>query len=399
MKHPRKRILLASSTIGAATIVAIACAAISIEFWVRSTWDPLKGSPGLFESSPTRIEQLAPNYEGYYTGVPLKTNNLGFRDNRDYEVAKGPSTIRIAILGDSVTFGHGSLYESTYPYLLEQKLKSWHPAIDWQVWNLGVPGYNASQIQAHLSEVESNFKPDLVIIGFFENDLYGNRTITASEFQRFLSHAKNFFRRYFYSFHFYKKAYLQFHAAMFESEEHAYRLANLALEQRMLFKLERMESLGEQTITGFSPVAVQDDSECKCKTDSVFAPLKPNDPGFPEWNRALREIASLGSEGPGKIHSFINIAPNTCPPPFISFDRFCHGAYGQLNTWLVETLQTQGPVVSSYDTFYQYKPSDMPLAGGHALGNANEVKAQTLLRHLQNNEFMGLLLAEKFPKT
>ena len=79
------------------------------------------------------------------------------------------------MLGDSVTFGHGSVYETTYPRLLEERLRRWRPDVDWQVWNAAVPGYNTSQELAHLLEVGGRFQPDLVIVGFFENDLIGNR--------------------------------------------------------------------------------------------------------------------------------------------------------------------------------------------------------------------------------
>ena len=30
-------------------------------------------------------------------------------------------------------------------HIVEQKLKAWRPDVDWQVWNLAVPGYNTSQ--------------------------------------------------------------------------------------------------------------------------------------------------------------------------------------------------------------------------------------------------------------
>ena len=86
-----------------------------------------------------------PSYDGWFAGVPVRINNLGFRDPREYPLEKPPGTFRILVLGDSVTFGHGSLYETTYPYLLEQRLKQWRPSVNWQVWNLGVPGYNTRQ--------------------------------------------------------------------------------------------------------------------------------------------------------------------------------------------------------------------------------------------------------------
>jgi hypothetical protein len=160
-------------TIPAVMISGLVTAAL-VEVGVRVTWDAKKGTPGFFVSSETRIEKLAPDYTGWFAGVPVRINTLGFRDTREYELAKQPNTFRIVVLGDSVTFGHGALYETTYPFLLEDKLKKWRPEIDWQVWNLGVPGYNTSQELAYWKEINGVFKPDLVIVGFYWNDVFDN---------------------------------------------------------------------------------------------------------------------------------------------------------------------------------------------------------------------------------
>src|SRR5882762_9970425 len=159
----------------AAALVMTAC----VEAWTRLQWNPRKGTPGFFLSDPARRQRLAPGYSGWFAGVPVKINSLELRDDREYALPKGANTFRILVLGDSVTFGHGSVYEHTYPYLLEQRLQAWRPDVDWQVWNAAVPGYNTSQELAHLEEVGPAFAPDLVVVGFFENDLVDNHPITA----------------------------------------------------------------------------------------------------------------------------------------------------------------------------------------------------------------------------
>ena len=50
------------------------------------------------------------------------------------------------------------------------------PDVNWQVWNLGVPGYNTSQELAYLEEVGPRAKPDLVIVGFYPNDFSGDNS-------------------------------------------------------------------------------------------------------------------------------------------------------------------------------------------------------------------------------
>ena len=130
--------------------VAVTVLGLLIEMWVRYSWDPLRGSPWFYSSSVSRLKRLTPNYSGWFAGVPVRTNSLGFRDPREYSLDKGPNTFRIAFFGDSVTYGWGALYETTTAYLLETKLKAQMASIDWQVWNLGVPGYNTRQELTYL---------------------------------------------------------------------------------------------------------------------------------------------------------------------------------------------------------------------------------------------------------
>jgi Lysophospholipase L1 and related esterases len=195
-----------------AAIAALLVFAAATEIWVRATWDPRKGTPGFFLSDPSRGQRLAAGYTGWFAGVPVHINHLELRDTREYDLAKGPRTFRILVLGDSVTFGHGSVYEHSYPYLLEQRLKEWNANVDWQVWNAAVPGYNTSQELAHLLEVGPVFKPDLVVVGFFENDLTANVDIVApTALKRGLSAALSFAGRHVYSLELYKKVISGWH--------------------------------------------------------------------------------------------------------------------------------------------------------------------------------------------
>ena len=47
-------------------------------------------------------------------------------------------------------------------------------AVDWQVWNLGVPGYNTSQELTTLRRFGPLYQPDLVVVGFYDNDILDN---------------------------------------------------------------------------------------------------------------------------------------------------------------------------------------------------------------------------------
>ncbi|PYQ71780.1 MAG: hypothetical protein DMG01_25205, partial [Acidobacteria bacterium] len=205
MRTPGKIAFITLPAFAAAALALV----VAVEAWVRLSWDPHRGTPGFFLTDAVRGQRLAANYTGWFAGVPVHINSLELRDPREYPLPKRSNTVRILVLGDSVTFGHGSVYETTYPYLLEQRLKRWRPDVDWQVWNAAVPGYNTSQELAHLLEVGDRFHPDLVVVGFFENDLIDNHPVRRpghvhSIAARVLSAA----RRHLYSLELYKKMYL-----------------------------------------------------------------------------------------------------------------------------------------------------------------------------------------------
>jgi hypothetical protein len=109
--RPRlKKLLLIAAP---AAVVAAVAAMLAIEVWVRLSWDEARGQPGFFLTDAARGQRLAPNYDGWFAGVPVRINALGFRDWRNYTLEKPKNTIRILVLGDSVTFGHGTLKVTT----------------------------------------------------------------------------------------------------------------------------------------------------------------------------------------------------------------------------------------------------------------------------------------------
>ena len=67
----------------AAAIAAILSMAL-IEAWVRLRWDDRRGTPGFYVSDPLLGQRLSPGYRGWFAGVPVEINSLGFRDSRDY---------------------------------------------------------------------------------------------------------------------------------------------------------------------------------------------------------------------------------------------------------------------------------------------------------------------------
>ena len=89
-----------------------------------------RGTPGFFVSHPTRGQRLGINYDGWFAGVPVQINALGFRDRRaTTAIEKRQARFGSCVLGDSVTFGHGAVRDD-YPSLLEQQLKQWRPTVE-----------------------------------------------------------------------------------------------------------------------------------------------------------------------------------------------------------------------------------------------------------------------------
>ncbi|AXA35978.1 MAG: hypothetical protein D6691_06420 [Candidatus Hydrogenedentota bacterium] len=122
-------------------------------------------------SNPARVYELWPGARGTFAGQPLEINSGGFRD-REWAVEKSPSTVRIAILGDSVAFGWGVPVEKRYSNVLEQLLTHDPPTtgVAYECLNFAVPGYNTVQELATLREVVLRYSPDVVIVNLVDND-------------------------------------------------------------------------------------------------------------------------------------------------------------------------------------------------------------------------------------
>ncbi len=377
-----KKLLTITLPAALAAALVLACA---VELWVRATWNPKRGTPGLFLVDPVRGQRFAPNYNGWFAGVPVHINNLGFRDPRDYDLAKGPRTFRIVTLGDSVTFGHSSVYEHTYPYLLEQQLKRWRPDVDWQVWNVAVPGYNTSQELAHLKEIGPRFKPDLVIVGFFENDLVDNRDAGAPTWwRRGAAAALSFAQRHVYSFDLYKKVALRLAWKLSSSDAYRQRLEAIADDEKLLATVEDASLLKQQALTKFDRLSdeqLRGSCPHPVPADPALAEAAQRQPGYADWVGAVRGFQQLEREGAYHIVFFLNVPPPQCPDTDeVFYDEGEHG----LNALFLRVMSDGTPAVSVHDALLHVRPSQMPGIRGHSIGNSNVVKAEALFSFLRD---------------
>jgi lysophospholipase L1-like esterase len=106
--------------------------------------------------------------ETVYQGVPFTTNELGLRDRP--VPAPSSDTLRVLILGDSVTLGWGVPVEATFARRLEGLLSArlGRPV---RTINSAAAGYNTEQELAFLRRHIVSMAPDLVLLVYIENDV------------------------------------------------------------------------------------------------------------------------------------------------------------------------------------------------------------------------------------
>ena len=366
-------------------LCALVIGAVAIETWTRITWNPKRGNPGLYLADPVRRQRLVPNYRGWFAGVRVEINSLGLRDRREYRLEKPTGTFRILVLGDSVTFGHGSVYEHTYPYLAEQLLKQWRPDVRWEVWNAAEPGYNTSQELAQLYEVGPQFTPDLVIVGFYGNDVYDNRPIVPpTAGQRWAAAAANMARRHLYSFDLYRRIGLQAAWALVRSDAFKQRLDQIASEEALFSDINTVEQRPQQQLTPLDRLTDEQVSALRCPSSmnagTMEAELRSAS-GWDDWLTAVRAFQDLNRRGIYRIAFFINPLLRRC----VEGDYFDGVGPGYENALFTRLLSDGTPAGSAFNEFMHYRPSQLPFADGHSVGNSNLVKAQALLSFLRDS--------------
>jgi tetratricopeptide (TPR) repeat protein len=126
---------------------------VAEEAWTR--YDPLLGWSHI------------PGWRKHRAGPSLAIDSLGFRGTEDYAVPKPAGARRIAILGDSFTFGADVGDDENYPALLARLLKGRA-----EVVNMGVSAYGIDQMALHFERDGAPLEPDLVVLGVILDDLF-----------------------------------------------------------------------------------------------------------------------------------------------------------------------------------------------------------------------------------
>lgn len=129
-----------------------------------------------FHPGDGRCVGLVRNAHVVYTGWRLKippveheVNTLGFR-GRAVPRERSASTTRIALIGDSFTYGQGVGVDETIAAQLEAILRT-ASGTDTEVLNFGMPGLNVEEVVEQFDRFASQWRPDIVLYLVFGNDL------------------------------------------------------------------------------------------------------------------------------------------------------------------------------------------------------------------------------------
>ena len=100
----------------------------------------------------------------------VKTNSHGFVSPEIDLKTKAENEKRVLIVGDAFSMPEGVDYTSSYPFFLEQKLRTYYPGFKINIIDAGVTGYGPNEEWDQLKEYIKIIKPDIVINQFFIND-------------------------------------------------------------------------------------------------------------------------------------------------------------------------------------------------------------------------------------
>ena len=116
-------------------------------------------------ADPRLLIQLRPGARATFDGplgrFTVTVNQLGFRGARR-TVAREPGVMRVICVGGSNVYGAGLNDDQTWPARLEQRLNK-RGDRRYEVWNLGVSGYNSLQLAVVARQALERYKPDLLI--------------------------------------------------------------------------------------------------------------------------------------------------------------------------------------------------------------------------------------------
>jgi lysophospholipase L1-like esterase len=164
------------ATYAAITFVTVVGAEIVLRAW---SWSPTEAVTGdslgsaRYDHSQRGAGDLVPGQDGHWViwfhrPYHVQTNSLGLRHTEE----PSETAFRVLAIGDSQTFGPYLPNEDTWPGWTENQLRLMHRSRERvQVFNAGVSGYSIRDELAYMRDKGVAFRPKLVVLAVFENDL------------------------------------------------------------------------------------------------------------------------------------------------------------------------------------------------------------------------------------
>lgn len=100
-------------------------------------------------------------------------NTWGFR-GRDFDLVKPEGVYRIAVIGDSITYGRGIEEKDRFTNLLEKQLNDEEGKGRYEVLNFGRPGAETIDHLDFLNDPVLSTDPDFVLLQWYTNDVEGH---------------------------------------------------------------------------------------------------------------------------------------------------------------------------------------------------------------------------------
>jgi GDSL-like lipase/acylhydrolase family protein len=137
------------------------------EFGLRRAVPNCGVTPFRVSQTPGLASEFRPGFTTLYKGFEVTFNSQGYR-GAEFP-APEPGLLRIALVGDSFTFGSAVDLADTLAVRLEAALdEAGTPA---RVLNLGVPGYAAGNVAAVVRSDALDLEPDVIVYVFYANDI------------------------------------------------------------------------------------------------------------------------------------------------------------------------------------------------------------------------------------
>jgi len=162
--------------LSAGVLIALVAGELLLRLWPSATHNyrleafATEKSPAMMQvlNKPDCLPRFRPSPLLGYERIPLsepRINSLGLV-GPEYPPKKGPGTLRILVLGDSIA--EYDWYVRTLETLLNDAAG---PQQRYELWNAGTGGYEVQQYAQYLKHRGLAFRPDMVIIGLCLNDL------------------------------------------------------------------------------------------------------------------------------------------------------------------------------------------------------------------------------------